>query len=273
MESTINFKKMLITPKLAKELLSKNNSNRRVSDTTVSLYANDMRDGRWKENTAEFIKIAEDGDILDGQHRLLAIIKSDTCVNFQVAYGVCKSVFDVLDTGKVRSSADVFSIEKIENFTIISAVIKGYLSLKNNNKADLNKSSKGNKLTNTIILEEYKKRPEFWQQVAIFSHKCYKNFAHILPASFIGILYSYLYDVSPEDSRIFLNELCSGEGITNTSVSVLRQALLKDKVAQRKMQPQDRLAIIFKTWNAVRIGKNYRIMKFDRNVEKMPKPI
>jgi hypothetical protein len=269
----MELKNLLVTPKLAKELLLKNNSNRRVSDVRVDLYAEDMRNGRWKEKTAEFIKIAEDGDVLDGQHRLLAIIKSGTCVNLQIAYGVSKSVFDVLDTGKIRSSADVFSIEKIENYTVISAIIKSYLSLNKNHKTDLNKSSKALGLTNTIILDEYKKRPDFWQETAHFSFKCYRKFAHILPTSFIGTLYAYFYDVSSEDSRNFLNQLCSGEGITNSSISVLRQALLKDKVAQRKMQSQDKMAIIIKTWNAFRLGKNYKIMKFDRNVENAPRPI
>lgn len=273
METKLDLKKVLVTPTLAKDLLLKNNSNRRVSKETVSSYSNDMREKRWKENTAEFIKIAEDGEILDGQHRLLAIIESDCNIYFHIAYGVSKSVFDVLDTGKIRSSGDVFSIERIENSAIISASIKSYLALSKNHKADLNSSSKSHKLTNTIILEEYKRRPEFWQEVASFSHKSYRNFAHILPASFIGTLYSYFYDVSPEESRNFINQLCSGESITNSSISVLRQSLLKDKVSQRKMQPQDRLAIIVKTWNAFRLGKNYRIMKFDRNIENMPKPI
>lgn len=273
MESKTDLKKVLITPKLAKELLLKNNSNRRVSKEVVTLYANDMREGRWKENTAEFIKIADDGDILDGQHRLLAVIESDCCINFDTAFGVSKSVFDVLDTGKNRSSADIFSIEKIDNFAIISAIVKSYLVVSRSNKADIRKSSKSLRLTNTIILEEYKKRPEFWQQVASFSIKGYKNFAHILPTSFIGTLYSYFYDISPEDSRSFINQLCSGDAISNSSISVLRQALLKDKVSQRKMQFHDKFAIIIKTWNAFRLGKNYRIMKFDRNIENMPRPI
>ena len=46
MESKIEFKKMLITPKLAKEFLANNNSNRRVSEVTVNAYANDMSNGR-----------------------------------------------------------------------------------------------------------------------------------------------------------------------------------------------------------------------------------
>ena len=32
------------------------------------------------------------------------------------------------------------------------------------------------------------------------------------------------------------------------------------------MQSSDKLAIIIKTWNAFRLGKNYRIMKFDKNI-------
>lgn len=273
MEINLDLKKVLVSPYLAKQLLQKNNSNRRVSKETVNLYANDMLEKRWKENTAEFIKISEDGEILDGQHRLLAIVESGCSIYFEIAYNVSKSVFDVLDTGKIRSSADIFSIEKIENYTIISATVKSYLALSRNHRADLNSSSKSHKLTNTIILEEYKRRPEFWQQVASFSHKCYKNFAQILPASFIGTLYSYFYDISPEDSRNFINQLCSGESISNSSISVLRQSLLKDKVSQRKMLPQDKLAIIVKTWNAFRKGKTYRILKYDRNFENMPKPI
>ena len=86
-------------------------------------------------------------------------------------------------------------------------------------------------------------------------------------------MYSYFYDISPEDSRNFINQVCTGESITNSSISVLRQSLLKDKISQRKMQPQDKLAIIVKTWNAFRLGKNYRIMKFDKNTENMPRPI
>jgi hypothetical protein len=269
----MDLKKVLVTPKLAKELLLKNNANRKITDNRVNVYASDMRNGRWKENTAEFIKITDDGDILDGQHRLLAIIQADTCITLQIAYGVSKSVFDVLDTGKIRSSSDVFSIEKIENSTLISTIIKSYLIISKSYKSDLNKSSVSYGLTNTIILEEYQKRPDFWQELGAFSQKCYKNFAHILSPSFIGTLYCYFYDISPEDSRNFINQLCSGEGVTNSSISVLRQALLKDKIAQRKMQPQDKLAIIIKTWNAVRLGKNYRIMKFDRNIENTPKPI
>ena len=273
METNLDLKKVLVTPVLAKELLLKNNSNRTISKETVTSYANDMREKRWKENTAEFIKIAQDGEILDGQHRLLGIVEADCSVYFHIAYGVSKSVFDVLDTGKIRSSGDVFSIERIENSAIISATVKSYLALTKNHRAILNSSSKSHRLTNTIILQEYNKRPEYWQEVASFSNKCHKNFAKILTSSFIGTLYSYFYDISPEDSRNFINQVCTGESITNSSISVLRQSLLKDKISQRKMQPQDKLAIIVKTWNAFRLGKNYRIMKFDKNTENMPRPI
>jgi hypothetical protein len=273
MESKTEFKKVLITPKLAKELLLKNNSNRRVTKSSVTTYATDMREGRWKQNTAEFIKIADDGDILDGQHRLLAIVESNCSILFDTAFNVPKSVFDVLDTGKKRSSADVFSIEKIENYAVVSASIKSYLVVSKNNSLTLKESLTSQKLTNTIILSEYERRPEFWQELVTFSRKNYKKFAHILPESSIGAMYAYFYDITPEQSRVFINQLCSGENITNTSISVLRQALLKDKISQRKMNFQDKFAIIIKTWNAFRLGKSYRIIRFNKDIEPMPRAI
>lgn len=273
METQLEFKKVLITPQLAKELLSKNNTNRVISKGRISLYANDMLEGRWKENTAEFIKVADNGDILDGQHRLLAIVQSNCPIWFHTAFGLNKSVFDVLDTGKVRSSADAFSVEKIDNYKIISSTVKGYLVLTKNNMTTARESLASQKLTNTIVLEEYSSRPEFWQEVCSFSQRSYRNFSHILSPSFIGTLYSYLYNISPEDSRNFINQVCSGDTITNSSITVLRRALLKDKVSSRKMQFPDKFAIIIKTWNAFRLGKNYQIIKFDKNTENTPKPI
>jgi len=73
----MEFKQLTITPSIAKGYLENNQNNRRVKDTKVKLYAREMMAGRWKEGTAEFIKISKAGNVLDGQHRLLAIIMAN----------------------------------------------------------------------------------------------------------------------------------------------------------------------------------------------------
>ena len=106
----LEFKKELITPSRAKELLEANINNRRVKNEVVNRYAQDILAGRWKEDTGEVIKISKSGIVLDGQHRLYAIVKSNTPIFLHIAYGVDDSVSDVLDTGSVRSATDVFRL-------------------------------------------------------------------------------------------------------------------------------------------------------------------
>ena len=60
-----------MTPALARRYLKGNTSNRKPRNHHVERYANDMRAGLWAF-AAEPIKIADDGTLLDGQHRLMA---------------------------------------------------------------------------------------------------------------------------------------------------------------------------------------------------------
>lgn len=91
---------MDITPEIAVEMLKKNTNNyRRVTETRVNQYARKMELGFWQEN-GEPIQFSKDGELLNGQHRLAAIIKSNTTQRMVVVYDVDADVFD---SGKNRS--------------------------------------------------------------------------------------------------------------------------------------------------------------------------
>ena len=80
----------LITPQIAEEMLKKNPMNRRVKDFVISEYSRVMKAGLWKENTGEAIKFASDGTLLDGQHRLTALIKANVSLYFLIITGMRK---------------------------------------------------------------------------------------------------------------------------------------------------------------------------------------
>jgi len=65
----------MISPKLAEEYLLKNTSNRKLRLGTVETYARDMAEGRW-EVTHQGIAFNKEGELIDGQHRLSAIVLS-----------------------------------------------------------------------------------------------------------------------------------------------------------------------------------------------------
>ena len=67
----------LITPKIAEQYLAKNSNNySRLYKATVDQYAYEMLNGEWIFN-GEAIKFNKSGKLVDGQHRLSAIVKSD----------------------------------------------------------------------------------------------------------------------------------------------------------------------------------------------------
>lgn len=68
-----------IEPEIANIMLGRNASNRRVNGKRVAQYAKTMKDGEWKL-TGQPIIVSEDGHIIDGQHRLMAIAASGVTV-------------------------------------------------------------------------------------------------------------------------------------------------------------------------------------------------
>lgn len=91
----------IITPQIATEFLKRNTINRKLSNATINDYAKDMQCGKWDFN-GESIKISIDGILLDGQHRLWAVIVANTNVKMLVVYGV--SEIGNIDVGMKRNS-------------------------------------------------------------------------------------------------------------------------------------------------------------------------
>lgn len=93
-----------VTPQLAAEFLEKNANNRSLSNAVVEHYAMQMRSGKWIAN-GETIKFGSNGELVDGQHRLQAIIQSGVTVTMVVVTGVPEGSKETIDVGKVRFHA------------------------------------------------------------------------------------------------------------------------------------------------------------------------
>lgn len=264
----MRIEKKLITPSLAKELLEANVNNRNVKQPVVLRYVNDMVEGRWKEDTAELIKISKTGIVLDGQHRLIAITKANIPMSMHIAYDLEDSVFDVLDTGSMRNSADVFKIEGIKYASAIPTFIQMYEVLKLQ-KSDVHAVQKNKRKTNAHLLSLYYQSPTFWDNIAVKAHRWYSSFAKVLTMQTIGGMYAYFYDKSPEAADDFIEQLCTGVGITNPSIHQLRTKLIQDKIAIRKMPVTLKNSYIIKCWNNYR--KNTQVLlRFSPEIESFP---
>ena len=114
--------RMVIDPALATRMLEYNTNNRPASQGKVKQYAADMERGRWKE-TFECIQFSPDR-LIQGQHRLMACVQSGVAFPAWVAFGADDDTFDVIDTGKTRTSSDIFAINGVKNAVYMAAATK-----------------------------------------------------------------------------------------------------------------------------------------------------
>ena len=108
-ENQSNVKLITITPEMAEKMLEKNIANRKVNQANVNRIAADMATGNYKVN-GETIKISSTGEIIDGQHRLLACIKSGMAFDTYIVYNVEREAVGTIDMGKGRSVADSLNV-------------------------------------------------------------------------------------------------------------------------------------------------------------------
>lgn len=112
----------VITPLMAELYLTRNTNNYRKYDPkTAIVYAEDMKNGRWEMN-GEGIKFSEDGKLLDGQHRLHAIIKAGVPVEMVVITGIPNDV-TICDIGKVRSTRQILKANGFSTSVADTSVI------------------------------------------------------------------------------------------------------------------------------------------------------
>jgi hypothetical protein len=119
-ENTVECKVINMTPELASHYLSNNPTNRPVSRARIIQFAAMMANGQWALN-GETVVISATGRLLDGQHRLAAVVEHGHAVPMLVATGALDSTFSTIDIGAKRSAADILSISGFRNVNILGA--------------------------------------------------------------------------------------------------------------------------------------------------------
>jgi len=112
-----------ITPADAVTLLASAAPNRKYIRRRVAALADEMRNGVWREDGAP-LKIDWHGRLLDGQHRLLAVVEADMPIDFVVISGLDPAAQLVMDTGKPRSLVDHLHIHEVPNARAAAAATR-----------------------------------------------------------------------------------------------------------------------------------------------------
>lgn len=110
-----------VTPEIAREWLKEfNTENRNIQKAALNKYIRDIENGSW-EDIGDPVRFDTNGLMIDGQHRLLAIIHTGVAMWLLVVRGIKPSARAVIDSGARRSSANALQIEGFKNSSATSA--------------------------------------------------------------------------------------------------------------------------------------------------------
>lgn len=258
---------VLITPALATAWLRRNEANRRLRQRAVTQYVQDIQRGAWKP-TGETIKFSTTGRLLDGQHRLAAIVESGVAVRMCVATGLENSAFDVIDTGRSRTGADVLVIEGVglrESSTVAAA-----MPLILNYQRGLIPYSRA-RYPNQELIEAWNSQPSI-ERSSRFVAKLPRRVMPIGHSKALFLHWAFCQrDVAAADE--FIERLFTGEHLGKTEpLYHLRQRLLWLRMEGQTIADTAMLHACIKAWNASRIGRSYATWRpvFPRSDETFP---
>ena len=103
----ITEEKVVLTPKLAGELLATNYEGQRVLNIGYARsLANDIAEGRWQSDVLrDYLEVSDNGKLINGQHRCKAVILAGEPILVGIRYGVPESQFAYIDGGKSRQTS------------------------------------------------------------------------------------------------------------------------------------------------------------------------
>lgn len=133
-----------MTPAMALGLLEHNTRNRALRRSHVARLADAIRRGEWQLN-GEPVQVAEDGSLLNGQHRLTAIVEADRTVQVLVIKDLPKGTQDTMDSGSRRRLADVLELRGETDVNALAAL----LNLLHRHRAGVRMDTAGNNAPTT----------------------------------------------------------------------------------------------------------------------------
>ena len=252
-------------------MLDANTTNRPLSRTLVRAFADAMSRGDWMV-THQGIAFDVNGVLVDGQHRLAAIIEAGVPVELTVFTEVDDGTFDVLDTGKRRNAADVLAIEGEKSSTTLAAMVRTVWLYEN--RPDLNWSGGSAAVTNHQIVETLDQHPKLRDYVTVGEQISVATGMIKSAAGASSYLISRVSRRAEQDE--WFEGIIDGAGLAKQDPRLLFRKVMfsmaRKQAGQtlRRRDTREHVALYLKAFNAWRDNESIASLRFSSR-EEMPR--
>jgi len=254
---TLDSQVEIITPEMAEQYLAANTHNRPLSDSSVTSFAEDMVSGRWLLN-GDAIRFTLDGTLLDGQHRLAAIVEAGISVPMLVIRNLPADVFETIDAGRRRSASDVLHVMGTKNS--IETASAGRVSLLFSTRGQLAGPVSRSAITSYTIARPYLAELVAQWKVAKASH--------ITSASPSAAVLFLANERRLMDNHVaaFIEGVGSGADLQRGDPRLaLREWAINERSRARGfIATKTAFAAVARAWTAYMQGRDLRLLKIPR---------
>jgi hypothetical protein len=234
--------------------------------TYVRKLAEAMQRGEWRAN-GEPVHIAEDGTLLNGQHRLSAVVLSRQTIPLLLVRGLPREAQRTIDTGARRTLSDVLRMREVPEPTNLAAALGLLYRYRNGHRFD----GAGHTAPTTIeALELLAAEPELANTISIGR---LVNKATRMRISVVTVL-AYLFDeVSDEnEGSYFFTLLAEAESQPyGSAIRALDSILSTARKRTYKLTTYTLAAMTIKAFDAWREGREVYVLTFKAG-GKTPEP-
>jgi hypothetical protein len=237
-----------VTPDQAKEWLKVNTHNRSLRKGNAERYARDMTAGKWLMN-GEAIKFGADGTLLDGQHRLTAVVLAGVAVDMLVITGLEGETQETMDAGAKRRTADAFGLRGEKNAAVLASVLKKvWMWQQGDHKFN------GYVPTTPECSTLLEKHPEIHRsvEIAVRVHGTFRA----LPQSITGTAHFLFSQIAADDAVWFFARIGDGAALEpGHPILALRTRIFNEAQDRSPVTAHQRMGYLIRSWNAVREGR------------------
>jgi hypothetical protein len=246
----IRYETVQVSPTIAKRWLGKNAENNRLpKGSKIPAYAREMLAGKWQTDTGETIKFDPDGELIDGQNRLRAVVAAGVTIPFDVAFDVPRRAMQVVDTGASRTASDVLRIAGAHDRMRSAAIVRWVILWDAKTFVGVGGPLKP---TTTEIIERYSSESGMFNAAATRSTDCQNR--GLGTGSPAGVAHYLFSQIDVEQTHQFFDQYISGANLPDRSaVLALRNKLAR--IRMDRITRPEQLALFIRAWNGFREGR------------------
>lgn len=251
-----------LTPKISELWLQRNPKNR--NQLNVDLFSEDMKSNRWMEN-GESLVFDSQGWLLDGQHRLAAVIATGHSYRAAVILGVDGDARPTVDTGRKRTASDNLQMAGEGYAGTLAATLMLWRGYIRRSVPEMVRPYSGKRHSVLAIFQLLAEYPHIRQAVRMSRTHLPRGARGKIPLSEIAMIFFAITESGATSERglEFLAAVIEGHNLsTGNPILALRKRLDEQRPGYR-MEKRERLGLLLKCWQLWSTGQTRRLLRLN----------